>query len=192
MVKESLICLFQKCVFLLNFLCEDECQQFIYTFNQSQSKVLSNCQDEDDYAEVYEGVYESVELVKVEKDPKVERRRLKDQQEKDKAEKKRLAKEEKAIKKREKKQINQIGVFTFDLNFFNFKKDQKKQIKLHEDKKFSISCPKPETFEHICHAGFNSNGFVIEGMDISVFQDLIKQAGISNDLVSQFNANNKV
>lgn len=136
------------------------------TFNQYQK-----FNDESDYEDIYEDVEHEYEVIAEKPDPKEEKKRLKEQQAKERAEKKRLEKESKAEKKR-----NKNGQFSkFKLFWLN---------KTREKQKLTIGSPEPDTFEHVCHAGFNSNGFVIEGMDLKVFQKLIEDAGISHDNVS--------
>lgn len=148
--------MFQKSVFLLNFLYQDECQAFLDTFHNLKRKVFSYLY-EDDYEDPCEFIdhhYEDVEPVNQEH-----------------------------VKNREKNERKDRKYFFW----LNKGKKQKKMNETKNAKKLSISSPNPESFEHKCHAGFEQSGFVIEGMDISIFQNLIREAGISNDLVSNDN-----
>lgn len=133
----------------------------------SQEQAFSDFVDEDNYAEVYEEglqpVYESIAEPFYESVTPVIRK-------KDLKLEKKCSKDPEIKDKTEKKRL--------------IKEEKKK--KRHEDRKKVISCPLPESFVHISRALLSSNGLVIEGMDIDVFQDLVKQSGISKDSVCHF------
>ncbi|XP_063702544.1 uncharacterized protein LOC134832454 [Culicoides brevitarsis] len=129
-------------VFLLNFLCDKECRQFLKVFNEIHDKI---CENEYEPIEEYpENEYEPIN--EVPETPKKEKRN----------------------------------------NFFAFlSRNKEKQESKNEKRKKLISSPKTETFQHTAHAGFNANGLVIEGVGIDIFQNLIKQAGITPNEYNQ-------
>lgn len=158
-------------------MCNDDRDAFLKLFHQFYSKdeeKFYEKEDENVYEKVEEKtddeehVYEDVsETLRTRETPKETKKRLKLQKEQEKAEKKRLAKEEKARKKLEKE----------------------KKRKGKEAKELVITSPDPNSFEHKCHVGFDSNKkFVIEGMTIEEIQEFLKGAGKSFDSVSVFSS----
>lgn len=75
------------------------------------------------------------------------------------------------------------------IKYFNILQGYKMKImkgKACEEKSLVIGCPDIETFKHHIHAGFSSEGFVIEGMDIKEVEEFMSNLGISCESVSIF------